>query len=194
VAVRSTTKLNHIRLLNTPWQLLDTLVLDQTMLKSVCFRWLGVIALLVLSVLSTPNIARAVEIDPYVLRYLKASEPISLSLNQAGESRSFTASDLSVGKRLFEENCLSCHVGGATLPNPLVSLSIEDLKGATPPRDTISALVAFQREPLSYDGQDFGFGCREVSERWLSTGELENLAAFVLRAAEVAPGWGTERF
>jgi photosystem II cytochrome c550 len=164
------------------------------MLKSVCLRWLGVIALLVLSVLSTPNIARAVEIDPYVLRYLKASEPISLSLNQAGESRSFTAGDLSVGKRLFEENCLSCHVGGATLPNPLVSLSIEDLKGATPPRDTISALVAFQREPLSYDGQDFGFGCREVSERWLSTGELENLAAFVLRAAEVAPGWGTERF
>jgi photosystem II cytochrome c550 len=164
------------------------------MLKSVCLRWLGVIALLGLSVFSTPNIARATEIDAYVLRYLKASEPISLSLNQTGESRSFTANDLSVGKRLFEENCVSCHVGGATLPNPLVSLSNEDLKGATPPRNNISALVAFQREPLTYDGQDFGFGCRTVSERWLTTEELENLAAFVLRASEVAPGWGTEKF
>ncbi len=164
------------------------------MLKSVCLRWLGVISLLLLSVFSAPDIARAVEIDPYVLGYLKASEPISLSLNQAGESRSFTASDLSVGKRLFEANCVNCHVGGSTLPNPLVSLSTEDLKGATPPRDNITALVAFQREPLTYDGQDFGFGCRVVSERWLTTGELENLAAFVLRAADVAPGWGTEKF
>ena len=164
------------------------------MLKSICLRWLGVIVLLLLSVLSTPDVARAVETDPYVLRYLKASEPISLPLNQAGESRSFTASDLSVGKRLFEANCVSCHVGGSTLPNPLVSLSTEDLKGATPPRDNITALVAFQREPLTYDGQDFGFGCRIVSERWLTTGELENLAAFVLRAAEVAPGWGIEKF
>jgi photosystem II cytochrome c550 len=164
------------------------------MLKSVCLRWLGVIALLLFGILSMPDSVGAVEIDPYVQRYLKASEPISLPLNQAGESRSFTASDLSVGKRLFEANCVSCHVGGATLPNPLVSLSLEDLKGATPPRDNITALVAFQREPLTYDGQDFGFGCRTVSERWLTTGDLENLAAFVLRAGEVAPGWGTERF
>jgi photosystem II cytochrome c550 len=164
------------------------------MLKSVFLRWLGVIILILLCVLSTPDIVRALEADSYVLRYLKASEPISLPLNQAGESRSFTAGDLSVGKRLFEANCISCHVGGATLPNPLVSLSLEDLKGATPPRDNITALVAFQREPLTYDGQDFGFGCRTVSERWLTTGELENLAAFILRAGEVAPGWGTERF
>jgi photosystem II cytochrome c550 len=170
------------------------LVLDKVMLKSVCLRWLGVIVLLLFSVLRTPDIAQAAETDPYVLRYLKASEPISLLLNQDGESRTFTADDLSVGKHLFEENCKSCHVGGATLPNPLVSLSLEDLKGATPPRNTISALVAFQREPLTYDGQDFGFGCRAVSERWLTTGQLENLAAFVLRAADVAPGWGTEKF
>ena len=47
---------------------------------------------------------------------------------------------------------------------------------------------------LTYDGQDFGFGCRIVSERWLTTGELENLAAFVLRAAAIAPGWGIEKF
>jgi photosystem II cytochrome c550 len=164
------------------------------MLKSICFRWLGAILLLLFSIVIVPEQAQAVEVDAYVLRYLKASEPISLPLNQDGESRSFTANNLSSGKRLFEENCKSCHVGGATLPNPLVSLALKDLKGATPPRDTIGALVAFQREPMTYDGQDFGFGCREVSERWLTTEQLENLAAFVLRAAEVAPGWGIERF
>jgi photosystem II cytochrome c550 len=165
-----------------------------TMLKSVCLRWLGVLVLLLFSLLSTTDLVWAAEIDPYVQRYLKASEPISLPWNLEGESRSFTADNLTIGKRLFEENCKSCHVGGATLPNPLVSLSLEDLKGATPPRNSIRALVAFQREPLTYDGQDFGFGCREVSERWLNTEQLENLAAFVLRAAEVAPGWGIERF
>lgn len=164
------------------------------MLKSFGWRWLGVLLLLLLSALSTPNVVQAAEVDSYVLRYLKASEPISLPLNPQGEFRSFTADNLSAGKHLFEQNCKNCHVGGATLPNPLVSLSLEDLKGAKPPRDSISALVAFQREPLTYDGQDFGFGCREVSERWLPTEELENLAAFILRAAQVAPGWGTEQF
>ena len=132
--------------------------------------------------------------DPYVMRYLNASEPVSLPLDNKGQLMAFTAADFSVGKRLFEENCKNCHVGGATLPNPLVSLSLEDLKGATPPRNTIQGLVAYQREPLAYDGKDFGFGCREVSESWISTEDLQKLAAFVLRAAEVAPGWGTDRF
>jgi photosystem II cytochrome c550 len=164
------------------------------MLKSIYFRWLWVFLLMVGSVLSSSAGVLAGAVDPYVSRYLQASEPVSLPLNQQGESRLFTAENLSSGKRLFETNCISCHVGGATLPNPLVSLSLEDLKGASPPRDTIDGLVAFQREPLTYDGQDFGFGCREVPETWLSTEALENLAAFILRAAAVAPGWGTNSF
>jgi photosystem II cytochrome c550 len=159
-------------------------------------RWFSIILLILGTVLSSSTIAQAVSDsnDPYVLRYLEAAEPVSLPLNDKGQSMTFTAADLSVGKRLFEENCKNCHVGGATLPNPLVSLSLEDLKGATPPRNTVQGLVAFQREPLTYDGKDFGFGCREVSESWIPTEELQKLAAFVLRAAEVAPGWGTDRF
>jgi photosystem II cytochrome c550 len=160
-------------------------------------RWVSMIFFILGTFLSTPAIAQAASAptnDPYVLRYLKASEPVSLPLDGKGELRAFTSTDLSIGKRLFEENCKNCHVGGATLPNPLVSLSLEDLKGATPPRNTIQGLVAYQREPLTYDGQEFGFGCREVSENWIPTEELEKLAAFVLRAAEVAPGWGIDRF
>lgn len=162
--------------------------------KSICLKWLWIAVFVLGSVLMATPFAQAAESDPYVSRYLQVTEPISLLLNQQGESRSFTAEDLSEGKRLFGENCKSCHVGGVTLPNPLVSLSLEDLKGATPPRNTIQGLVDFQREPLTYDGQDFGFGCRTVSERWIGTEELEKLAAFILRAAEVAPGWGVEQF
>jgi photosystem II cytochrome c550 len=161
------------------------------------FRCFSVILLILGTLLSTSGMAQAASTkvdDPYVLRYLKASEPVSLPLDGQGKFRAFTSADLSVGKRLFEENCKTCHVGGATLPNPLVSLSLEDLKAATPPRNTIRGLVAYQREPLTYDGQDFGFGCREVAESWIPTEELEKLAAFVLRAAEVAPGWGIDRF
>jgi photosystem II cytochrome c550 len=161
------------------------------------FRWLSLILFIVGTVLGPYKMAQAASAnanDPYVLRYLKASEPVSLPLDGQGQFRAFTSADLSVGKRLFEENCKNCHVGGATLPNPLISLSLEDLKGATPPRNTIQGLVAYQREPLTYDGQEFGFGCREVAESWIPTEELEKLAAFVLRAAEVAPGWGIDRF
>jgi photosystem II cytochrome c550 len=164
------------------------------MLKSFCLNWLLVVMFVFGSMFIAAPSAQAADIAPYVLRYLRAAEPISLPFNQQGETRLFTAEDLSEGKRLFGENCKSCHVGGATLPNPLVSLSLEDLKGATPPRNTIESLVEFQRAPLSYDGQDFGLGCREVSEKWLKTEVLEKLAAFILRAAEVAPGWGTAQF
>lgn len=161
------------------------------------FRWVSVILFIFGTLFSTSALAQAAADsakDPYVLRYLDASEPISLPLDQQGQFIAVTSADLSVGKRLFEENCKNCHVGGSTLPNPLVSLSLEDLKGASPPRNTVQGLVDYQRQPLTYDGKDFGFGCREVTESWMSTEELQKLAAFVLRAAEVAPGWGVDRF
>lgn len=138
--------------------------------------------------------AQAGAIEPYVLRYLDAKQPVSLTLNQQGEMRSFSALELSEGKQLFEENCINCHVGGSTLPNPLVSLSLEALRQATPPRDTIDALVAFMRQPMSYDGSEEDFFCRQVPSTWLSQAKTENLAAFVLRSAQKAPGWGSASF
>lgn len=144
-------------------------------------------------ILPSPAV-RAADLDPYVLRYLRVKEPVELSLNGQGALKQFSAEDLSGGKRLFEQNCINCHVGGATLPDPTVSLSLSDLKGATPPRDTIDSLVAYMREPMVYDGSEPTFWCREVPETWLKREEVEKLAAFVLRAAQTAPGWGTERF
>ncbi|MCY7274301.1 MAG: photosystem II cytochrome PsbV2 [Phormidesmis sp. CAN_BIN44] len=132
--------------------------------------------------------------DAYIARYLQVTDPISLELDDQGKTRSFNLQELTAGKKLFEQNCLSCHVGGATLPDPSVPLSLKALQGATPSRDTINGLVAYLRQPMTYDGNEETFSCRKVSENWLSQAEVETVAGFVLRAAQKAPGWGTEEF
>ncbi len=133
-------------------------------------------------------------VDNYVRRYLQASEPVSVDLDGKGLTKQFSGEDLSEGKELFETHCLNCHVGGATLPDPTVSLALNTLAGATPPRDTINGIVNFLREPMTYDGSEPSFWCREVPETWMPQEQVEKLAAFVLRAAQKAPGWGTSQF
>lgn len=128
--------------------------------------------------------------DAYVTRYLRVTEPVPLVLDEQGNTRLFAAAELSTGKQLFERNCLNCHVGGATLPDPTVSLALATLQGATPRRDNISSLVAYFRQPMTYDGTEETFLCRQVPESWLSQAQVESLAGFVLRAAQTAPGWG----
>ena len=136
----------------------------------------------------------AYAVDPYIARYLQVSDPVPLEMNDQGETRLFSANDLIAGKKLFEQHCASCHVGGATLPNPPISLAFDVLQKATPPRDTIDRLVEYMRYPMSYDGSEETLLCREVPESWLSTAEIENLAGFILRAAQKAEGWGTASF
>lgn len=133
-------------------------------------------------------------VDTYVRRYLQAAEPVLLDVNGQGQTAQFSGEDLSAGKELFETHCLNCHVGGATLPDPTVSLSLKTLAGATPPRDTINGLVGFLREPMTYDGSEPSFWCRQVPESWMPKEEIEQLSAFILRAAQKAPGWGTSQF
>ncbi|MEN9215494.1 MAG: photosystem II cytochrome PsbV2 [Gloeomargarita sp. DG02_3_bins_56] len=138
--------------------------------------------------------ALAARIDPYVSRYLKVTEPVRLKADATGAEQSFTAQDLSAGKQLFESNCINCHVGGATLPNPRVSLSLQDLQGANPPRDNIAALVQFTRLPQNYAGTEDSYICRELAPQAATDQELAQLAAFILQAAKVAPGWGSKDF
>ncbi|MBW4545747.1 MAG: photosystem II cytochrome PsbV2 [Symplocastrum torsivum CPER-KK1] len=151
----------------------------------------ALIAFFSVFMVSTPAHAA---VDTYVRRYLKATEPVALDLDGQGQTKPFSAEDLSAGKELFETHCLNCHVGGATLPDPTVSLALNTLAGATPPRDNINGLVAFLREPMTYDGSDISFWCRQVPESWMPQEQVEKLAAFVLRAAQKAPGWGTSDF
>ncbi len=138
--------------------------------------------------------AWAENVDAYVSHYLHVREPISLAKDAAGHLQEFTPEDISRGKSAFEGSCKTCHVGGATLPNPLVSLALADLQGATPPRDNIDALVAYIRAPRTYDGTEVMDWCRQVPPSWMNQQQAENLAAFVLTAAQKAPGWGSKSF
>lgn len=160
-------------------------------LFSVHFLLAALIAVLGIFLVSSPAQAAT---DNYVRRYLDAKEPISLALDGKGQTKQFSGEDLSFGKELFEAHCLNCHVGGATLPDPTVSLALDTLAGATPPRDNIDGIVNFLRAPMTYDGSDLSFWCRQVSESWMPQEQIEKLAAFVLRAAQKAPGWGTSNF
>lgn len=160
------------------------------------YRFLG--RLLCLLVLFLGSLAIALPAnaatDAYVTRYLRVTEPVPLVLDEQGKTKLFTADALAAGKQLFEQHCLNCHVGGATLPDPTVSLSLKDLEGATPRRDTINSLVTYLRQPMTYNGAEETFWCRQVPETWLPQAEIEHLAGFVLRAAETAPGWGGKLF
>ena len=159
-----------------------------------CFRCLFVVLAVVLVVMLPSSPAQAAAIDPYVVRYLRVTEPIALELNGQGETRPFSPQEISSGKQLFETNCMNCHVGGATLPDPQVSLSLTKLKGANPPRDNINSMVAYFRQPMTYDGSQETYWCREVPETWMSREQVESLAAFIITAAQKAPGWGAEAF
>jgi len=156
-------------------------------IPSRLWAWVGILALLWLG-LASPVAAR---IDPYVNQYLRVSGPVELPLDAAGHTLTFTPEQLTDGKNRFQSACLNCHVGGATLPAPNISLSLKDLRGATPPRDTLQALMEYQRDPRSYDGSDSSYGCRPVPPSWMDDEALRNLSAFILRAAQVAPGWGS---
>ena len=157
------------------------------------YRFGGIcLCLLSLFVALSLAIAAPVEAvtDTYVTRYLRVTEPVPLTLDDEGNTRLFGVDELSAGKQLFERNCLNCHVGGATLPDPTVSLSLSDLQSAKPRRDTINSLVAYLRQPMTYDGTEETVWCRQVPESWLPQAQIEHLAGFVLRAAQTAPGWG----
>ncbi|MGK7923602.1 MAG: photosystem II cytochrome PsbV2 [Trichodesmium sp.] len=159
--------------------------------KSLVIRFLLIILIIIQVIIFDTQSAEAA-IDSYVYRYLDAEQPVEIKLNPLGETMAFSAEDLSDGKQIFAKNCLNCHVGGANLVNPSVSLSLNKLKGATPPRDNLNNLVAFFRNPMIYDGSDYTYFCRQVTENWMSQNEVEKMGAFILRAAEKAPSWGTE--
>jgi photosystem II cytochrome c550 len=115
-------------------------------------------------------------------------------MDEQGNTRLFSPQELSAGKKLFESDCINCHVGGSTLPDPQVSLSLTRLQGANPRRDRINSLVAFMRQPTTYDGSQETYWCRQVPSSLLSSQQAESLAAFILTAAQKATGWGAENF
>ena len=78
----------------------------------------------------------------------------TVTLDAKGNNVVLTPEQVKRGKRLFNNACGTCHVGGLTKTNPNVGLDTESLSLATPPRDNITQLVAYMKEPMTYDGLD----------------------------------------
>lgn len=156
-------------------------------------RCLSVLFALLLWILPLGQSASADQIDRYIRRDLQAIEPVSIAVDEAGKTKEFSPQSLQKGKQLFNDSCLYCHIRGANVQFPTVSLSLKDLAGATPPRDNIAGFVAYMREPMTYDGSDYTPWCRQVPESWMPSEEIEDLAAFVIRAAQKDPTWGVKQ-
>jgi photosystem II cytochrome c550 len=78
----------------------------------------------------------------------------TVALDAKGNSVVMTTEQVKRGKRLFNNACGTCHVGGLTKTNPNVGLDTESLSLATPARDNITNLVSYFKDPMTYDGLD----------------------------------------
>ena len=94
-----------------------------------------------------PNVTNAIELD-------EATRTVTFSNSGAEETITLTPEQVKRGKRLFNNACGTCHVGGLTKTNPNVGLDTESLSLATPPRDNITSLVGYFKDPMTYDGLD----------------------------------------
>jgi photosystem II cytochrome c550 len=78
----------------------------------------------------------------------------TVTLDSKGTTVVISTEQVKRGKRLFNNACGTCHVGGVTKTNPNVGLDVESLSLATPPRDNVTNLVSYFKDPMSYDGTD----------------------------------------
>nr|QCI07776.1 photosystem II cytochrome c550 [Pleonosporium borreri] len=76
----------------------------------------------------------------------------TVQLDDLGKTITLTKDQAKRGKRLFNNNCAQCHNGGITKTNPNIGLDTESLSLANPPRDNVSSLIEYMKDPSSYDG------------------------------------------
>ena len=73
-------------------------------------------------------------------------------IDSSGRKILLTPKELKRGKRLFNNACAICHVGGLTKTNPNLGLDRESLNFANPPRNNIRNLMIYFMEPQDYNG------------------------------------------
>ncbi len=135
--------------------------------------------------------ANAVELD---------AEIRTVPLNDNGDTIVLSLDQVALGRRLFNDTCAVCHLGGGTKTNPNIDLSEEALSGAFPSRNNIVGLVDYMKNPTTYDG------FTEISEvhpatksadvfpkmRNLSEDDLTAIAGHILLQPKVnAQRWAT---
>ena len=81
-------------------------------------------------------------------------ETRTIPLSEDGQMTTLSSQQITNGNRLFIQECTQCHLQGKTKTNNNVSLGVEDLAGAEPPRDNLLAIVDYLKYTTSYDGED----------------------------------------
>jgi photosystem II cytochrome c550 len=105
----------------------------------------------------------------------------------------FSEKEIKTGRKLFNDSCGTCHAGGITKTNQNVGLDPETLALATPPRNSVDALVDYMKDPTSYDGEysisDVHPSLRSsdvfVKMRDLDDEDLRLIAGYILVAPKV---------
>lgn len=126
-------------------------------------------------------------------------EARTVKYNQQGDEVVISIKEAQKGKRLFNDTCSQCHLGGVTKTNPNVGLSSEALEGAEPPRDNIAGIIDYLKNPTTYDGE---MDIKEIHPnvkradiypemRNLTEDDLEAIAAHILIQPNVrGKKWG----
>ena len=127
------------------------------------------------------------------------AETLTVPASPGGQQVTFSEADIKAGSKLFKGNCGPCHNAGITKTNQNVGLDPETLALATPARDNVDALVAFMKDPSSFDGEysiaDTHPGISSsdvyVQMRSLNDDDLRLIAGYILTAEKVqGDQWG----
>ena len=144
-------------------------------------RHLAVLLLLPVVLLLLPSTAAALQWDAATL---------TVPADPNGTQITFSESEIKAGRKIFNTSCGTCHAGGITKTNQNVGLDPETLALATPPRDSVAALVDYMKDPTSYDGEmsiaDLHPSLRSadvfVQMRNLTDEDLRRMAGYILVA------------
>jgi photosystem II cytochrome c550 len=128
-----------------------------------------------------------------------SSEQLTVPATPDGTTVTFSEKEVKAGRKIFNDSCGTCHAGGITKTNQNVGLDPETLALATPPRDSVDALVDYIKDPTSYDGEysisDVHPSLRSsdvfVKMRDLDEDDLRLIAGYILVAPKVqGQQWG----
>jgi len=126
-------------------------------------------------------------------------EDQQIAVDGKGKTMTFSKEQLVRAKRLYNNTCAICHVGGGTRTNQNVGLSTEELEGAVPARTNINAIVAFLNNPTTYDGlYDISENHPSIKSadlfpkmRSMKQQDLYDMSAFILYNCQTIPEkWG----
>ncbi|MGD1807565.1 photosystem II cytochrome c-550 [Dapis sp. BLCC M126] len=152
--------------------------------------FIAVVAILFLTFQTFINSATAAELT---------DNDRTLPLNDEGQEVVLSIKEYTRGRRVFNNVCSQCHVGGITKTNPDVSLDPEVLSLAYPPRDNIEGLIDYMENPTTYDGfveiSEFHPSIKSADiypeMRNLTEDDLYAIAGYILVQPKVlGKGWG----